>query len=66
MNQKELSNQLGITPEHLSRIMTGKAAPSRKLALRLEEVTSIQAAIWILGSPTEKRDAWRRFRATQQ
>lgn len=46
MTQQELAAAVDITPAHLSQILNGHRSPSLRLAVRLEQVTSLAAAEW--------------------
>jgi plasmid maintenance system antidote protein VapI len=45
---KWLAVSIGMTPHHMSRIINGKAAVSKTVALAIEHVTSgeIQSEVW--------------------
>lgn len=44
----ELARRLGVTPKHVSELLSGKAPLSHQLALALERVTGIPARLWNL------------------
>jgi len=46
-----------ITPQHLSDILGRRKKPSARLAVILEDYTSISRVIWIWGSREELREA---------
>lgn len=46
-----------ITPQHLSDILGKRKNPSAKLAVILEEYTSVSRMLWIWGNRGELRDA---------
>lgn len=46
VNAAELARRLGVTPKHVSELLSGKAPLSARLALDLERVTGIPARIW--------------------
>ncbi|QTX05810.1 ImmA/IrrE family metallo-endopeptidase [Agromyces archimandritae] len=48
INAAELSRRLGVTPKHVSELLSGKAPLSHALALALERVTGVPARIWNL------------------
>jgi len=43
ISQATLARELGITPSHLSQIISGHETPSLRLATRLEHLTGIPA-----------------------
>ncbi|SDC39207.1 HTH-type transcriptional regulator / antitoxin HigA [Sanguibacter gelidistatuariae] len=46
INAAELARRLGVTPKHVSELLSGKAPLSHTLALALERVTGVSARIW--------------------
>jgi HTH-type transcriptional regulator/antitoxin HigA len=46
VNAAELSRRLGVTPKHVSELLSGIAPLSHRLALALERVTGVPARIW--------------------
>lgn len=48
VNAAELARRLGVTPKHVSELLSGKAPLSHQLALSLEQVTGIPARLWNL------------------
>jgi len=46
-----------ITQQHLSDILSRRKNPSAKLAVILEEFTSVSRTIWIWGSREDLREA---------
>lgn len=48
INAAELARRLGVTPKHVSELLSGKAPLSHPMALALETVTGIPARIWNL------------------
>jgi len=48
INAAELARRLGVTPKHVSELMSGKAPLSPQLALALDRVTGIPARLWNL------------------
>ncbi|GAA1786597.1 MAG: ImmA/IrrE family metallo-endopeptidase [Actinobacteria bacterium] len=48
INAAELARRLGVTPKHVSELLSGKAPLSHPMALALESVTGIPARIWNL------------------
>jgi transcriptional regulator with XRE-family HTH domain len=45
--QKELAQELGITPQHLNAVLRGRVRPSLKLALRIERATGTPVETFI-------------------
>lgn len=64
--QTAVALQIGVSRPHLNAILQGKRQPGGKLAVRLEEMTGVSASVWLAGTPEQKQEAWRQFRATQQ
>lgn len=54
---KEIANNCNITPQHLSDILSRRKNPSAKLAVILEEMTSVSRTVWVWGSSEELRGA---------
>lgn len=48
INAAELGRRLGVTPKHVSELLSGKAPLSHQLALALERVTGVPARLWNL------------------
>lgn len=46
INAAELARRLGVSPKHVSELLSGKAPLSHPLALALERVTGIPSRIW--------------------
>ncbi|MDO5617999.1 ImmA/IrrE family metallo-endopeptidase [Kocuria sp.] len=46
INAAELARRLGVTPKHISELLSGKAPLSHRTALALERVTGVPARIW--------------------
>ncbi len=46
VNAAELARRLGVTPKHVSELLSGKAPLSAHLALALERVTGVPARLW--------------------
>lgn len=47
MSQAELSRRTGVTPKHVNQVCQGVAGISARFAVRLEEVTSVDAVQWL-------------------
>jgi len=54
---KKIADSCKITPQHLSDILGKRKNPSSKLAVILEEHTSVSRTIWMWGSRGELRQA---------
>jgi plasmid maintenance system antidote protein VapI len=54
---KKIALYCEITPQHLSDILGKRKNPSAKLAVILEEYTSVSRMLWIWGNRSELRDA---------
>jgi hypothetical protein len=54
---KCIANYCSITPQHLSDILGRRKNPSAKLAVILEEYTSVPRTLWIWGCRGELRKA---------
>lgn len=54
---KNIAEFCKITPQHLSDILGKRKNPSVRLAVILEEYTSVSRVIWIWGSRKELREA---------
>lgn len=52
-----LAEKTGIKPDYLSALVTGNKRPSRKRAQKLEQASQISAAVWLLSSKEELREA---------
>ena len=48
VNAAELARRLGVTPKHVSEVLSAKAPLSHRMALALERVTGISARLWNL------------------
>lgn len=48
INAAELARRCGITPKHISELLSGKAPLSHAMSLKLEQVTGVPARIWNL------------------
>jgi len=46
-----------ITPQHLSDVLGRRKKPSARLAVILEEYTSVSRMLWVWGSREELREA---------
>ncbi|HTA11177.1 MAG TPA: ImmA/IrrE family metallo-endopeptidase [Streptosporangiaceae bacterium] len=46
INGAELARRLGVTPKHVSELLSGKAPLSAHLSLALERVTGVPARLW--------------------
>jgi hypothetical protein len=46
-----------ITPQHLSDVLGRRKRPSARLAVILEEFTSVSRILWVWGSREELREA---------
>lgn len=46
VNAAELARRLGVTPKHVSELLSGKAPLTHPMALALERVTGVPARIW--------------------
>ena len=47
MTQTELARRCAVSQKHISEIVNGKAGIGPDLALRLEEVTRVDATFWV-------------------
>jgi plasmid maintenance system antidote protein VapI len=54
---KSIAEYCQITPQHLSDILGKRKNPSIRLAVILEEYTSVSRMLWIWGSRKELREA---------
>jgi len=54
---KLIANYCEITPQHLSDILGRRKNPSAKLAVILEEYTSVSRMLWMWGNRNELRKA---------
>lgn len=54
---KKVATFCQITPQHLSDILSRRKKPSAKLAVILEECTSVSRTVWIWGSREDLREA---------
>ena len=54
---KSIAEYCQITPQHLSDILGKRKNPSVRLAVILEEYTSVSRMLWIWGSREELREA---------
>ena len=54
---KKIANHCKITPQHLSDVLGRRKNPSAKLAVILEEYTSVSKTLWMWGSRDELRQA---------
>jgi len=66
VTQKHVALATEISPGFLSHILYGRRPCPRAVAVRLELVTGISKAIWVWGSPQEKREALARFMIRQE
>jgi plasmid maintenance system antidote protein VapI len=46
-NQNEISYMVDISPEHASRVMSGKYKPSLELAVKFKKACSIPPEAWL-------------------
>lgn len=58
VTQKQIAQFVPITEKYLSDILNNRRNPSRKTAVRLEQITGIPKEIWVFGSGSEKREAF--------
>lgn len=63
INAAELARRLGVSPKHVSELLSGKAPLSHPLALALERVTGIPARIWNQYESGYRSDLARRHEA---
>ncbi|MBU0665260.1 MAG: helix-turn-helix domain-containing protein [Proteobacteria bacterium] len=54
---KKLAEFCQITQQHLSDILSRRKNPSAKLAVILEEFTSVPRTLWVWGSREDLREA---------
>lgn len=54
-SQKKLALVVGVTPESISLIKTGKHGISPELAERLEQATGIKQTVWASAGKKKKR-----------
>jgi len=54
---KDIANYCKITPQHLSDVLGRRKNPSAKLAVILEEYTSVSRMLWMWGGRDELRQA---------
>ncbi len=54
---KDIANYCKITPQHLSDVLGRRKNPSAKLAVILEEYTSVSRVLWMWGSRDELRQS---------
>ena len=54
---KDIANYCKITPQHLSDVLGRRKNPSAKLAVILEEYTSVSRVLWMWGGRDELRQA---------
>ena len=54
---KGIASYCKITPQHLSDILGRRKNPSAKLAVVLEEYTSVSRVLWMWGNRGELRQA---------
>ena len=52
---KDIANYCKITPQHLSDVLGRRKNPSAKLAVILEEYTSVSRVLWMWGDRRELR-----------
>lgn len=57
MRKYELAALAGVSRQHLSQVLNGRAQASATLSRRLEHVTGIDAHIWAFGTPVQKQTA---------
>jgi len=56
-SDRTLADKLGCSRVHVSRLRRGLYNPRRDLALKLEKLTGISAAIFMLDKPSDARAA---------
>lgn len=56
LNDADVAAQTGISRSQISRIRTGASTPSRDNALKLEEITKIPAARFLLGLAAKPKE----------
>jgi hypothetical protein len=56
-----VAERAGITLRHMDYLLNTDRSASRKLALRLEEITGIDKVVWVFGSKEERNLAWERM-----
>lgn len=61
MNKRELSQKAGVSQRHLEYLLRAERNASPQLALRLERITKIDRGVWVFGTPTQRRRAWKNF-----
>ncbi|MGB3209287.1 MAG: hypothetical protein WBB19_01135 [Desulforhopalus sp.] len=54
---KNIATFCRITPQHLSDVLGRRKKPSARLAVVLEEYTSVSRVLWVWGSRAELREA---------
>jgi len=54
---KNIATFCRITPQHLSDVLGRRKKPSARLAVALEEYTSVSRMLWVWGSREELRAA---------
>jgi len=54
---KNIATFCRITPQHLSDVLGRRKKPSARLAVTLEEYTSVSRMLWVWGSREELREA---------
>lgn len=54
---KNIAGFCQITPQHLSDILGRRKKPSSRLAVILEEYTTVSRVIWVWGNRQEVREA---------
>ena len=62
LNQTEVAQLLGITPQHLSTVVSGRSDASKGLAIKLAKKTGSDPAIWVFGKSGERKEALNRLK----
>lgn len=57
MRKYELAALVGVSRQHLSQILNGRAQASATLSRKLERVTGVEAHVWAFGTPIQKQSA---------
>lgn len=57
LNQREVAKYLGISESYLSKILSGKSQPRKKILLNLSKKTNSKPEIWIFGTRSQKESA---------
>lgn len=62
LSQTEIAQLLGITPQHLSTVVSGRSDASKDLAIKLAKKTGSEPAIWVFGKTGERKEALNRLK----